>query len=509
MAGPELLQNESLIHKLIKKWFWLYLLSYLAAPAGYLTRVIISNSISVEEVGILYSVYGFFAFISIYNDLGLTESLQYFLPKYRVEKKKDAIKTSILISLAVQFCTAIILIWMIWWLAPWLAVHYFKHPESIIVLKIFCFYFLGKNIYEVISSIFWAFQDTFNQKIIEFTRMRCIVCFTVLFFLLGKWTLFSYSVIWVGSSFIALAFAGYIFLSKYKYLLTDGDVVLDKPMMNEYGTYALRVFIWINAANLLTNIDQQMVIALLWARNAAYYANYSSLINTSWVLIGPILSLILPLVSELIAKQDIEKMYILQNFLFTYVTVLSISFSGLLFSLWPEIATVLFGQKFVYSGELLHLGAISVTPMILLWVSLSILTGMWKIKDRVLIIWIVWLLNVLMNFIFAKMFGLYGIILSTIIGLAVMLIATLRIIHKQYAITLQWKMIAMNLWLVCVLSGVVIRLKPDLFILTDEYRYMNFIRLWVLSLGYYWIFGVINYKKVLILKNEIAAIREG
>jgi hypothetical protein len=48
----DLLQDETLSQKLIKKGFWLYLFSYLVAPAGYLVRLLISNSpeVSVEEV---------------------------------------------------------------------------------------------------------------------------------------------------------------------------------------------------------------------------------------------------------------------------------------------------------------------------------------------------------------------------------------------------------------------------------------------------------------------------
>ena len=47
-----LLEDENLGQKLIKKGVWLYLVSYLVAPAGYLVRLLISNSpeVSVEEV---------------------------------------------------------------------------------------------------------------------------------------------------------------------------------------------------------------------------------------------------------------------------------------------------------------------------------------------------------------------------------------------------------------------------------------------------------------------------
>ena len=67
----DLLQDETLSQKLIKKGFWLYLFSYLIAPAGYLVRLLISNSpeVSVADVGILYTIIGLVNFLNVYNDL--------------------------------------------------------------------------------------------------------------------------------------------------------------------------------------------------------------------------------------------------------------------------------------------------------------------------------------------------------------------------------------------------------------------------------------------------------
>ena len=74
----------------------------ITAPVGYLVKVIVSNTLSVEDVGIFYSVLGFVLLVSIYHDLGLTEALQYFLPKYRIEKKHDHYKTIIVLTLIAQ-----------------------------------------------------------------------------------------------------------------------------------------------------------------------------------------------------------------------------------------------------------------------------------------------------------------------------------------------------------------------------------------------------------------------
>lgn len=112
----DLLPNESLSEKLIKKGFWLYLFSYLIAPGGYLIRLLISNSpeVSVADVGILYSIISLVNFLNVYNDLGLTESLQYFLPKFWIKKQYNQIKTTIFLSLGVQLVSSLFIISLLW-----------------------------------------------------------------------------------------------------------------------------------------------------------------------------------------------------------------------------------------------------------------------------------------------------------------------------------------------------------------------------------------------------------
>lgn len=114
---PDLLQEETLAQKLITKGFWLYLFSYLIAPGGYLIRLMISNApeVSVADLGVLYSIVGLINFLNVYNDLGLTESLQYFLPKFWIKKQFNQIKTAIRLSIGVQIFTAFLIIAGLWW----------------------------------------------------------------------------------------------------------------------------------------------------------------------------------------------------------------------------------------------------------------------------------------------------------------------------------------------------------------------------------------------------------
>ena len=61
-----------------------------------------------------------------------------------------------------------------------------------------------------------------------------------------------------------------------------------------------------------------------------------------FIIIGPIMSLIFPIVAEVMEKKDEKKLNLLISFFYSYFSVLTLSFSALLIALGPEIATVLF-----------------------------------------------------------------------------------------------------------------------------------------------------------------------
>ncbi|MDR0282619.1 MAG: oligosaccharide flippase family protein [Candidatus Peribacteria bacterium] len=136
------MQDESLAKKLITKGFWVYFFVFLAAPIGYILRMFLSNSVSVAEVGIFYSVLGLITLLITYNDLGLTESLQYFIPKYWIAGEKSKVKLSIVVSFLMQMITGILIFCGLYFGTEWLASHHFQSPLAFEIIRILAFYFL-------------------------------------------------------------------------------------------------------------------------------------------------------------------------------------------------------------------------------------------------------------------------------------------------------------------------------------------------------------------------------
>lgn len=508
MKQDQLLADQPLWEKLIKKWFWLYLFSFLVAPAWYIIRVVISNSVSVADVGILYSIVGLVTFLSVYNDLGLTESLQYFLPRYWIKKQYDYIKTSIYLSLFAQFSTGLLIILLLWFGSPWLAQNYFHSSSAEVILKYFCFYFLGINLFQILQSIFVAFQNTFSYQFVDFVRMRSIVGFTFFFFLTWRQSIEWYSLNRILGLVVGILIAGILFYKNYRKTLLQGKIVLEKPMIKKYLNYALRCFIWLNVGHIFGQVIQQLVIVILWPESAGYYSNFISLFGISIMLVWPIIGLIFPLVSELITKKDTEKLKNLYTFFYTYFAVFSLLLASFFVVLWPETALVLFGQKFVFSGEMLSWWSIFGIFTIFVGFNFAVIAGMGKIKERVKMLLISVAVVAIVSLIGLYTIWIYWSVLALGSGYVLLFWLSFRLIYKHIKFGVDWKFIVKNTILALILSVWVWIIKSDLFIFDDVMRYSNLWKLILSGFGFFLMFIGVNWKRAIVLKDEVMRMRK-
>jgi O-antigen/teichoic acid export membrane protein len=188
-------QHSNLAEKFIKKGFWLYFFSFIMAPIGYIVKIMISGDISVSELGIIYGILSLIILLAAYNDLGLTDSLSYFIPKYIQEKRYDKVKTILVYTIIAQLITGSSIAAFFYFGAEFISTYYFGNSEAIESLKIFAFFFLGINIFQVISTFFMSIQNTFYNKVVEFLRMLFVLisCLFIFFSDLGNIVYYSYT----------------------------------------------------------------------------------------------------------------------------------------------------------------------------------------------------------------------------------------------------------------------------------------------------------------------------
>ena len=505
----ELLADETLSEKLVKKWFWLYFFSYLAVPFGYLTRLLISNSpdVSVADFGVMYSIISLVTFLSTYNDLWLTESLRFFLPRFYLKKEYNNIKTTIRLSLWLQLLTSLLIAsgLRIW--SEWLSIHYFKNEHAWIILKYFCVYFTLTNILQVFQSIFISFQKAFESQLTSFIQVATTFVFAILCFFSWRWNIEWYSISRV-LGFVVSIIVAYFLYRKYRKTLMQWIFKIEKKVLSRYVKYALWAFIWSWIGTLFGQIIQQMVLYFLWAENAWYYSNFLSLFNIWTTLIGPIMWLIFPLVSELFEKKDNTKLWLLYSFFYNYFSIFILSLSTLFIVLWPEISIALFGKQYLTSGILLSQTWIFLLFSLLSTFNYSVLAWIGIVKERVYITWIACVLTIIVTWIWIKIWGIYwaGIAfwLSNIFtwGLSLYLLK-----KEKYSLKFNWNFITRNVLLFIVL-WLIIYFWKKYIIDIDWNRWYMIGELIIIWLSFYWIIAIWNIWMFKKLRWEILNFRK-
>lgn len=497
-------QHDSLAEKFIKKWFWLYFFSFLVAPIGYIVKIIVSWELQVDEVGIIYGVMSLMILLSSFNDLGMAESLNKFLPEYITKKEYDKVKTVLFYAISAQIVTWVVIFLVFYFWANFLWEHYFKDPKSIEVVKIFAYYFLANNFFHVMNVFFQAVQNTFLQKISDAIRMIFVLLFTVGIFFLWKGSLAHYSYVWVASMFIWVAFSFlFFYFQYYRKYLSSASLVWEKSLFSLTFKYALLVFLGSQASTLLSQIDMQMIIYMLGNTDAGYFTNYLSIIGIPFLIIGPIFWFLFPVFSEMVAKNEHEKISFIKGIFTKNFLVFSLVFSFLFFVFGTLIATILFWDKFYTSGVILQFSILFISFNFLLQINFNILAAIWKIKERLHIILIAIVFNTILNYIFIKIFWVAGAALATWCGWILIWWLSERKLEK-YRSPFDFKFLWKNIFIFGCISALLYAFV--LPVLGDvQHRGYQFVWLSVVSCLYFWLFIGVNYPT---FRNLLSSVRQ-
>lgn len=499
-------QHNSLSEKFIKKWFWLYLFSFIIGPLWYIVKIIISTELSVSEVWILYWIISLITMIAAYNDLWFTDSLNYFIPKFITEKRYDKVKSILFYSLSVQMLTWISIALFFYFWADYIAESYFKAPQAWDVMKIFAFFFLWINIFQLISVFLIVVQNTFYHKIIDLLRIWFTLIFASSLYFFDLWNLVNYSYWWLVWLYAWTIFWIIIFYNKYyKLYLKNEKVLWDKVLLKKIFKYSMSVFIWMQAWVILSQIDMQMIIYFLWTTDAGYYTNYLSIISIPFMLIWPIFGLLFPMFSEMYSKNEIDKINQVKSIFQKNFLSLSIAFNILFFVFAEVLATILFGEKFINSWIILRYSILFLAFNFLLQMNGNILAAMWKIKERIYLVFIWVVFSFIMNYILIKTIWVNWAALASGILWVLFWIMTEYVLWKQFKISFDFKYLFKNillLWSIWIISYFYI-----LPIFGWLNRFESLLLFCLYSSLYFTIFAFINMKEFKFFIWEIRSLR--
>lgn len=499
-------EHSSLSEKFLKKGFWLYLFSFIIAPIWYIIKIIISGELTVSEVWILYGIISLITLISSFNDLWMSESLNHFIPKYVTNKRYDKVKSILFYALFAQIFTSLLIALFFFFWADYISINYFKTDTAIETLKVFAFFIIWLNIIQTVTVFFWSVQDTFNQKIVEFIRMFFVMLSVLYLYFWNHSSLLNYSYTWVIWLYIWLIFSLFILYKKYyKNYFKWEKILINKKLIKEISSYAIMVVIWASAWSILWQIDMQMIIYILWTTDAWYYTNYLSIIWIPFMIIWPIFWFLFPVFSELYSKKEYAKIKLIKEIFTKNFLLIWIMFNIFFFIFSEIIAYTLFWEKFITSWIILKYSILFLVFNFLLQINFNILAWIWKVKDRVKIIFIAIVINFIMNLLLIKSIWVEWAALATWIGWVLIYLLSEYFLGKKYRVNFDYLSIFKNLSIIWFLWYIIYKFWLNIFEWIS--RINSFFLLGLFFIIWLWIFIIINYSEFRFFILEIKKIK--
>lgn len=438
------MSNQHYFSHLLKKNLWIYFFSFLIAPLGYIVKIIMTRTISQEDYGIFVSVMSFVMILGAYNDFGMADSLNFFLPEHLHTKNKKKITETLSIALVTQILSSTVLAIVLFFLSDILAQHYFEAPASATLLHIFIIFFFWDNIFRSINTFFQSLQDTKLQKWTDFLRniFQLVLIFGVS--IGGHSSITYYAWAYNGSVILWIFVSIIILYYKYHTYFTLTGWFFWRHEYFKIFKYAIFVMLSANVGVILGQIDTQMIVVMLGTTQAWFYNIYLSLIRIPFIFLLPGVYFLFPVFSDLIKRWDVQKVQIIYTFcyeLFSVVAVFMISFFILF---WDVLTAMLFWSWYAISGKILLYSAPFLIFNFLLQIDFQLLNALWRPKTKMFILLFAVVVNLVTNFIFLKLWGIVGSAFASGIGWVFIWILSFREI-KEYLNHFRWKMFLRNL----------------------------------------------------------------
>jgi O-antigen/teichoic acid export membrane protein len=475
------------------------------APIGYIVKVMLSHDLSVADIGALYGIISLLTLLTGYADLGMSESLYYFLPKYAVQKEYKHMKYILLITFLVHIISGIALSLFLYFWSTWLANSYFSNPEIVPLVQIAAFYFLWLSVMGFVLAVFGALQYVKFQKGIEMIRSIIMLIGTMILFFTSPGEIVSYMWCWVlGVCLSALIWLLFISRQIYTPYLSDIAFKNTNDTWRHFLKYSLATFLTGNVSLLLSQIDTQLVIYLSGVEQAGYYSNYLSLINIPFIFLSPIIAFLFPVISELAGKKDDEKIKLVFRLFSLYFWIIGIWVTVFFYTVGPSLAITFFSYKFEESGYILQYSAPFMVFAILIQLQSQILWGVGKAKQKLIALSTVLPINIFLNIFFISVLWMDTRGSALAVGISwIPLYLIGRYFSREYIQPLDLRMIVSNIfWAVGLF--LLSEYLHSFYIPID--RSGHFMVVLFAILGSFTIFIVINFR---LLREFIQTFRSG
>jgi len=452
------------------------------APVSYGVKMIMTGTVSQEDYWIFVSVISFVMILWAYNDFGMADSLNFFLPEHLQKKDKKKITQTLSIALVTQIISSSIIAVILFFVSGILADHYFKAPLAGNLLHIFIIFFFADNIFRSINTFFQSLQDTKMQKWTDFLRQLLQIIGVALVAFWWKAGIENYAWVYNGAVTLWVIVSCWFLYYKYRSYFTFNGWHFSYWDFNKIFKYAIFVMLSANVSALLWQVDKQMIVVLLGTMEAGVYDIYLSLIRIPFMFLLPGVYFLFPVFSDLLKKWDTHKVQKIYTFTYELFAILALFMTSFFIFFGDELVYILF-PNYSESWKILLYSSPFLIFNFLLQIDFQLLNALWKPhKKTVILLFALWV-NIITNYIFLRLWGIVGSAFASGIGWVFIWVLSFHEL-KQYLFYFRWSIFIKNL------LGVGIFSLCTMFIHMSDFLTGRIQMLWGI-LGVIFLYGIV------------------
>jgi len=408
--------------------FLVFILGSIGSVLGYVTRLVFTHYLSVEEFGLFFAVYSTIYIFSPLRDLGLTEALIFFVNLHLAKKQHTEIKKVITICFAVQFITAFLVSIILFLMRNYLAKNYFHTALSVPVMN----FLLGAFILEIglltLSATFTAYNRFLLGKISDLLKAAFILIFSVLGFHYLNQNFLVPSLAHFLAIIVTSTILLCLFFRHFTFFLSSKERVFFHDF-SELFSYALPILFSAGASVLITYTDTIMLtfysgIKIVGLYNVGYLALAGVL-----SLCAPIQTVLFPKFSQLYHAHKINEAKNNIELIYSHLLVIFLPVIAVLIAYAPFIIQHFFGEAYLGSVPIFRIFSFFSIFAIFWVINFSIMAGLGMVKERSVYLFYAAIVNIILNYFFIKLWSGEGAALASGIAFAVLLLLTLKRIY--------------------------------------------------------------------------------
>ncbi|MEM3585182.1 MAG: flippase [Candidatus Woesearchaeota archaeon] len=445
--------NAEYKKRAISGFFWHFLMMFISAPLSYLVRIIYDRNIPIVEIGLFYATLDLLGIIAVVRELGLSNSLIHFIPKFKAQGRKGLIKAAILTTVRAQlaigiFATILTIIFskqiITYYLSRKTAIPSFDVALAVIIIGavsavIDCL--SGISVFSVLG-----FQEQKLYSFLNTIKMGSVLAVSaVMIFIFGIKNALVPAIAYLVTPLIIFLIYSYFLFKKIFPEFFRVKAQFSRKLFLSIFRYALPLAASSIGIIILISVDGICLTYFAGLEQVGIYKNaVVPTVNLIMYLPAAITAVLFPMFSELWEKR--KKRVIGEGILkVVKYSLLIILPLAVFISIFPTvILNLLWTSKNIIGANALRILSFGIIFYTIFVIFSSFIRASGDSVTPMKIIYVSALLNLVGDIILIPRLGMSGAAITTTLAFIIQAIIAGSIASKRLQISLEWKNIFLN-----------------------------------------------------------------